>query len=110
MKKVWLSFWLVGLVFAYVAPAQADCQCVAAGKRYQIGDVACLSLPEGERLARCSMVLNNSSWTKVEDACPLAINETAGMSRRLEVATAASHDAARGQHGSSVRQADDRDH
>jgi hypothetical protein len=89
MKKVWLSFALAGLVFAYAAPAQADCQCVAAGKKYQIGEVACLSLPEGERLARCSMVLNNSSWTKVEDACPRAFNETAGMAPRLETAKAA---------------------
>jgi hypothetical protein len=106
MKRVWLSLSLVGLVFAFVAPAQADCQCVAAGTRYQLGEVACLRLPEGERLARCSMVLNNSSWTKVEDACPLAFNDTAEMSPRLEVATAASHDVARGQ-SDSVRLADD---
>ena len=100
MKRVWLSLSLVGLVFAFVAPAQADCQCVAAGKKYQIGEVACLSLPEGERLARCSMVLNNSSWTKMEDACPLAFNETA--EDPLEIATAAPHDEARG-HLASLR-------
>lgn len=109
MKKVWLSISLVGLVFAHAGPAQADCQCVAAGKKYQLGEVACLSLPEGKRLARCSMVLNNSSWTKVEDACPLAFNETAEMSRRIEVATATPHDVAHS-HPGSVGLADGRDH
>ncbi|MEX0953747.1 MAG: hypothetical protein WDZ83_00885 [Rhizobiaceae bacterium] len=109
MKRVWLSLSLVALVFAYVAPARADCQCVAAGKKYQLGEVACLSLPEGKRLARCGMVLNNSSWTKIEDACPLAFNETAEMSRPHEVAAAAPHDVTLSDPG-SVRLAGGRDH
>lgn len=86
MKTVLLGLSLAGLAFAYTTPAQADCQCVAAGKKYHIGEVACLNLPQGKRLARCSMVLNNSSWEKLEDSCPLAFNDTAQMSTSADMA------------------------
>ena len=72
MKGVWIGLTFIALTAAQTAPARADCQCVAAGKKYQVGEVACLSLPEGNRLARCGMVLNNSSWTKLQDSCPVA--------------------------------------
>ena len=32
----------------------------------------CLKTPTGPRLARCEMVLNNTSWTKIHDDCPAA--------------------------------------
>ncbi len=73
MKAVWLCLSTAALMFALSAPARADCQCVAAGKRYQLGEVACLS---GNRLARCGMVLNNSSWETLNESCPLAFNDT----------------------------------
>ncbi|MBO6901872.1 MAG: hypothetical protein JJ864_11045 [Rhizobiaceae bacterium] len=73
MKMLLLGLSLAGLVAAFAAPARADCQCVAAGKKYGLGDVACLKLPGGDRLARCSMVLNNSSWTLLQQSCPFAM-------------------------------------
>jgi hypothetical protein len=79
MKTVWLAFSLAGLVLGQAVPAQADCQCVAAGKRYHLGEIACISLPEGDRLARCSMVLNNSSWMKLHDSCPVGFDESTGQ-------------------------------
>ncbi|MFU0503749.1 hypothetical protein [Pseudaminobacter sp. NGMCC 1.201702] len=52
--------------------AVADCQCLANGRKYHHGEVACLKLPTGDQLARCDMVLNNSAWKKVSDGCPQA--------------------------------------
>jgi hypothetical protein len=92
MKLVWLSLSALGLLLAIAAPAQADCQCVAEGKRFHLGEVACLSLPQGRQLARCSMVLNNSSWTKLEDSCPLAFNDSAAFSEPLSVASGHAQD------------------
>ena len=52
--------------------AIADCQCLANGRKYHHGEIACLKLPTGDQLARCDMVLNNSAWKKVADGCPQA--------------------------------------
>jgi hypothetical protein len=64
-------------VFAALAasqvPAKADCQCVANGRTFEQGQIACLKLPDGAQLARCGKELNNSSWKKVQDGCPSAI-------------------------------------
>jgi hypothetical protein len=53
-------------------PALADCQCRANGRIFHHGEVACLHLPSGPQLAQCGMVLNNSSWIKLQDGCPVA--------------------------------------
>ncbi|MER8371684.1 hypothetical protein [Mesorhizobium sp. M1409] len=62
----------IGLAFAMAAPASAlaDQECLANGKSYQLGQVACLTVGDQSHLARCDMVLNNTSWTKVGDSCP----------------------------------------
>ncbi|MER9295775.1 hypothetical protein NKI38_04650 [Mesorhizobium sp. M0621] len=62
----------IGLAFAVAAPAAAlaDQECLADGKSYQLGQVACLTVADQSHLARCDMVLNNTSWTKVGDSCP----------------------------------------
>jgi hypothetical protein len=52
------------------APAFADPQCLANGKSFQIGQVACLTLAGQSHLARCDVVLNNTSWTKIKNDCP----------------------------------------
>ncbi len=51
-------------------PAFADPECLANGKSFQIGQVACLTLSGRSHLARCDMVLNNTSWAKIRDDCP----------------------------------------
>lgn len=69
-----LVFWLTAAA-ALMAPqtsAFADCKCLANGRVYNHGQLACLKLPNGEQLARCDMVLNNSSWKKVRDGCPVS--------------------------------------
>ncbi|TJU96505.1 MAG: hypothetical protein E5Y12_25045, partial [Mesorhizobium sp.] len=62
----------IGLAFATAAmvPAFAAPECLANGKSYPVGQVACLTVADQSHLARCEMVLNNTSWTKVGDNCP----------------------------------------
>lgn len=62
----------IGLVctMAVAAPALAAPECLANGKSFQIGQVACLTVTDKSHLARCDMVLNNTSWTKIGDSCP----------------------------------------
>lgn len=49
--------------------AQADCKCLYAGGEVKQGETACIKTVAGPRLARCEMVLNNSSWTVLDKAC-----------------------------------------
>jgi len=46
------------------------CTCRFRGEDYQIGETACLKGPQGPRLARCDMTLNNTSWIFLDDGCP----------------------------------------
>ena len=50
--------------------AFADPHCLANGKSFQIGQVACLTLAGQSHLARCDTVLNNTSWKKIQGDCP----------------------------------------
>ena len=52
--------------------ADADCTCRGPGVVAHHGETVCLHTPMGPRLARCEMVLNNSSWTFLPDPCPEA--------------------------------------
>jgi len=38
--------------------------------RLAIGQVACLTVSDQSHMARCDLVLNNTSWTKIGDTCP----------------------------------------
>ncbi|MER9073648.1 hypothetical protein NKH80_12615 [Mesorhizobium sp. M0904] len=58
------------LAMAVATPAFADAECLANGKSFQIGRVACLTLAGQSYLARCEMELNNTSRTKQRDGCP----------------------------------------
>ncbi|WP_349360825.1 hypothetical protein [Stappia sp.] len=46
------------------------CTCRFRGEDYQIGEIACLKGPQGPRLARCDMTLNNTSWIFLDVGCP----------------------------------------
>ncbi|TIQ32234.1 MAG: hypothetical protein E5X48_25995 [Mesorhizobium sp.] len=63
---------LTGLALAFAAPASvaAAQACLANGKSFKVGETACLTVAGESHLARCDMVLNNTSWTKVKDECP----------------------------------------
>jgi len=51
-------------------PVLAAPQCLANGKSVQVGQTACLTLAGQGHLARCDIVLNNTSWTKLGTGCP----------------------------------------
>jgi uncharacterized membrane protein len=65
---------------AAVAPAVAaeigaqaqvrNCTCRFFGVDYKLGETVCLKGPDGPRLARCSMSLNNTTWERLEKSCP----------------------------------------
>lgn len=55
----------VALVPASGARAH-DCQCRFDGQKYDQGATVCMR----GKIAECGMVLNNSSWKIVAEACP----------------------------------------
>ena len=62
-----------GLLMALI-PALADahnCKCRNRGVMFELGEVSCLRVDGGSYLARCEMKLNVSSWTKVQEGCPV---------------------------------------
>jgi hypothetical protein len=60
----------LALVLAVPRPSLAAPACLADGKSFAIGQTACLTLEGESHLARCDMVLNNTSWTRIKDGCP----------------------------------------
>lgn len=63
-----LAAFAAGLVLvAATTTAEAhDCTCRYAGADYQQGETACIR----DKIARCAMYLNNSSWTFLAQSCP----------------------------------------
>ena len=53
-----------------VLPAEQAANCLANAQAYGAGQLACLRVGGDSYLARCDLVLNTSSWTKVQDDCP----------------------------------------
>jgi len=49
-----------------------NCRCRNYGTYFKLGQVACIKTPNGPRLARCSMTLNNTVWEFLSDGCPTA--------------------------------------
>lgn len=61
-------------LFMALIPALADahnCKCRNRGVMFELGQVSCLRVDGGSYLARCEMKLNVSSWTKVQEGCPV---------------------------------------
>jgi hypothetical protein len=72
MRLEVLGFATTIAVAALASPASADCTCRGPGVVAQHGQTVCLKTPAGYRLARCEMVLNNSSWKFLTETCPEA--------------------------------------
>ncbi|WP_244530002.1 hypothetical protein [Mesorhizobium qingshengii] len=51
-------------------PALATSVCRANGRFVPGGGFACLTVAGSTHLARCDTVLNDPSWTKVQEGCP----------------------------------------
>ncbi len=65
---------LVGCLSIWAGPVLAgpECTCRFAGESFALKSCACITTPVGPRIACCGMVLNNTSWTFTEKACPMA--------------------------------------
>jgi len=48
-----------------------NCKCRNRGTMFQLGETSCLRVDGRNYLARCEMKLNVSSWTEVQDGCPV---------------------------------------
>jgi hypothetical protein len=48
------------------------CRCRYGGRTYQLGETVCMNTPFGTRLARCELVLNNTSWVPTQDSCVIS--------------------------------------
>lgn len=65
---------LVPCLAALLLPVIADahnCQCRNRGTMFKLGETSCLRVDGRNYLARCEMKLNVSSWTEVQDGCPV---------------------------------------
>ncbi|WP_322886954.1 hypothetical protein [Sinorhizobium medicae] len=68
-----LGVRLAALIMALI-PALADahnCKCRNRGVMFKLGETPCLRIGGSPYLARCEMKLNVSSWTKLQEGCPL---------------------------------------
>lgn len=61
------------LVAALAGPAAAEgkhnCHCIFDGGEVEEGKTACIKTANGYSLARCEMVLNNTSWKFLGTPC-----------------------------------------
>ena len=48
-----------------------NCKCRNRGTMFELGQTSCLRVDGRNYLARCEMKLNVSSWTEVQDGCPV---------------------------------------
>jgi hypothetical protein len=73
-----MAMRLFPLLFALAALAPSGafaehkCQCLYQGKRFEQGQLVCIKVDGTARLARCDMLLNNSSWKFLSNGCPTA--------------------------------------
>ena len=72
LKRTILLFAACALTPATAMSADAICSCKANGQTYELGEIACFTLPSGQKRARCDRVLNNTSWTFLDGDCPSA--------------------------------------
>ena len=75
MRNSWIVLLLSAtatMAGAALAPAIAhDCTCKFQGGDVAQGETVCIPTAKGKSLARCEMVLNNSSWTILDEPCDM---------------------------------------
>ena len=52
------------------------CRCRFGGTAYRLGDTVCMSTHMGVQLARCDLVLNNTSWVPIGVPCTMSSRAT----------------------------------
>jgi hypothetical protein len=51
------------------ADGKSGCTCKYDGGDVKQGETVCIKTAKGKSLARCEMVLNNTSWTVLDQPC-----------------------------------------
>ena len=87
MRKLLAMLASLAALGGSAALAGPNCTCRADGVEATIGQTVCLKTPGGMRLARCEMVLNNTSWKFLDGACPQASRDTESSVLAMSFAT-----------------------
>lgn len=66
--------------------AERKCECRYFGNYIPVGSKICMNTPNGARMAKCEMMLNNPTWQFEDDECPLAYNLTPGTTENITLA------------------------
>ena len=69
--------WALALSLLASVPATAGekgCTCKFIGGDVKQGETACILTAHGKSLARCEMVLNNTSWTVLNQPCDVELS------------------------------------
>ena len=69
--------WAIALYLLTNVPVKAGengCTCKFIGGDVKQGETACISTAKGKSLARCEMMLNNTSWTVLNQPCDVELS------------------------------------
>lgn len=68
-----LPFVVIAVIACVPALAGENCYCSNRdGKQHAVGEIACMTVGGKSYLAQCEMNLNVTSWSKLQDGCPVA--------------------------------------
>ena len=67
------AFLIISLVISQqvLAQTKVPCTCRYQGEDFVLGEEVCMDRTSGSTMARCEMVLNNTSWKFTEAPCPV---------------------------------------
>ncbi|MEP2979677.1 MAG: hypothetical protein ABJO86_09345 [Lentilitoribacter sp.] len=80
-------FFGIVLMVPTVSFADIKCECRYFGNYVPVGSKICMNTPEGARMAKCEMMLNNPTWQFEEDECPLAYNMSPASTSMTKLAS-----------------------
>lgn len=49
------------------------CLCLFRGRQFRVGERVCMQTPDGIRITRCDLVLNNTSWIPTDEPCTMSM-------------------------------------
>ncbi len=73
LNKFFVAIVLIVVAFSpqVFAQTKIPCTCRFQGADFGLGEEICMKRPAGSTMARCEMVLNNTSWKFTEAPCPI---------------------------------------
>lgn len=51
------------------------CICLFRGRQFKVGERVCMQTPEGIKITRCDLVLNNTSWIPTDEPCIISMRK-----------------------------------